>query len=312
MRMKNSFRNSLLLAPTLVISMSAFAVDCKVSKDELSKASKNMPDSDRLLGVESLHNDILELVSISDRHEGKPKSYWQTCLNYKVKSLNKHITHSSDKLRDNADFHVLLSSNFEMRGEYGRAYYHGMQAIKKLPKDYNLRLRVFNLWLNTQKVLLDIENARTQVGRRQNMVALGDQNEFDKKVTFFLGTIINDNKADRFDRISAYRVRASYFEALGRIVDAAEDWEKIASQDPKEVKSLKKLAAFELSRQRKTVAKKYLLRVLKVLPSDLGAHKKLIEIYLDRREVQRAKQQLSLALRYYPDDNDLLELKKTM
>ncbi len=288
------------------------ALECKDAKADFEKASHSKNDSERLLEVEALHNDILELVSMPDQYQGKPKSYWQECLNQKVAALNQHIALSSDKLRDNPDFHVLLASNFEMRGDYGKAYYHGKQAIKKLPKDYNLRLRVFHLWLMSQKVLLDIEKSRNQAGRTQSMLALGDKREFEKQVEFFLGQIIRDNKADNGDKVAAYRVRAAYYESIARIVDAAEDWESIVALDLKDVASLKKIAAFELSRSRKVEAQKLLEKVLRVLPSDLGANKKLIELYLDRREVDRAKQQLSLAMRYYPDDPDLMELKKKM
>jgi len=305
-----------LVAAAVVIfalqASSTFALECKNAKDEVDKASKSMGDSDRLLGVESLHNDILELVSVPDRYQGKPKSFWQECLNQKVAALNKHIAHSSDRLRDNPDFHVLISSNFEMRGEYGRAYYHGMQAIKKLPKDYNLRLRVFHVWLMSQKILIDVEKSRNQSGRTKDMVALGDEKEFQKQVDYFLGTIIRDRQADRTDQVAAYRVRAAYYESIARIIDAAEDWEKITELDLKDVSALKKIAAFELSRGRKTAARKILEKVLRIIPSDLGANKKLIELYIDRREVERAKQQLSMAMRYYPDDGDLLELKRKM
>jgi tetratricopeptide (TPR) repeat protein len=306
------FRKILAVACALWGTAPAFAVDCQNTAEEYSKAKGAMNDDGRFLALEQMHNDIYDLVLLPERHEGKPRSYWQNCMNAKVRTLNEHIKLSSDRMRDSADFHILLASNFEMRGEYGKSYVHGMTAVKKLPRDYSLRLRVFNVWLASQKVMLDVEKARNSAGRRQNMVALGDSKAFDDKLDFFVSEILKDRKASSDDRLAALKVRAAYYEALARLIDAVEDWEAILKITPKDIRYLRKLAAYELSRSRKSAAMKLLDRIVKSNPGDLGAHKKLIEMYIARREVQRAKSQLSLAMRFHPMDRDLRLLKAKM
>lgn len=300
------------LVVAAISSSAIVALDCTTTRPEYERAKGSMSDDDRFLALEAIHNDIYELILLPERHLGKPRSYWQNCMNAKVRTLNEHIKLSSDRMRDSPDFHVLLSSNFEMRGEYGKAYVHGMTAVKKLPRDYSLRLRVFNVWLASQKAMLDVERARSSAGRSQNMVALGDPKAFDEKLDFFVTEIVNDRNASQDDRLAALKVRAAYYEALARLVDAVEDWEAILKITSTDIRYLRKLAAYELSRNRKSAAMRLLDRIVQANPGDLGAHKKLIEMYIARREIQRARSQLSLATRFHPMDGDLRLLKAKM
>ncbi|MEO5667590.1 MAG: tetratricopeptide repeat protein, partial [Bdellovibrionota bacterium] len=146
--------------------------------------------------------------------------------------------------------------------------------------------------------------------RGHKALALGDKKDFDQKMEFFILPIIKDKDAKPKEIAAAYHVRASYYESLARIVDAAGDWEKLTNVDPTNVVPHKKLAAFELSRGRKTEARKILEKVVSINPSDLGAQKKLIELYIDKREMQRAKTMLRQAVAYYPDDEDLQAFQK--
>lgn len=293
----------------LCLSSASFAVECEKLDAEYRKSQDNLGDSARLLEIQSIHNDVLELREIPDHHLAKPKSYWQNCMNSKIRSLNMHLSLASPKLRSNADFHVLLSSSYEMRGELGRAYVHALEASKLLPVDYPLRMRALSLWLQSQGTVLDLER-NTAKGRTRKALALGDKKDFDQKMEFFLLPIFKDRGASPRDVAVAYHVRASYYESLARIVDASGDWEKLTDLDPTNVVPHKKLAAFELSRGRKTEARKILERVVRINPSDLGSQKKLIELYVDKREMQRARGMLRQALAYYPDDEDLQEFQK--
>jgi|GEM_PF-3391946 len=302
-------RATLGMASVLLFSaqVSAQSIDCSKQEEDYSLAQTNLDDSRRLLAVQSLHNDILTLKSLPEHFQGKPRSFWQNCVNGKVKTLNMHIGLASPKLRSNADFHVMISSNFEMRGEYGRAYFHASEASKTLPKDNNLRLKTFALWLRTQDVLLDLEGESSRKGKQ---LGLGNKSDFDRQMEHFLYPIIKSTTANANDTASAYRVRAAYYESLARVVDAASDWERLAELEPHNVVHLKKLAAFELSRGRKTQARNLLERVILKAPSDLGAQKKLIELYVDKREMQKAQRLLGQALSFYPEDRDLMAFRK--
>ncbi|MEO6460526.1 MAG: hypothetical protein ABIO95_08760, partial [Bdellovibrionota bacterium] len=128
-------------------SSMCFALECDKTDGEFKKSQENLSDSARLLEIQSIHNDVLELRQIPDHHLSKPKSYWQNCLDAKVRTLNMHLALASPKLKSNADFHILLSSSYEMRGDLGRAYYHALEASKILPLDHTLRLKALALWL---------------------------------------------------------------------------------------------------------------------------------------------------------------------
>lgn len=300
----------LLALVVLGVSSSTWALECEGLDTEFRKSQENLTDNARLLEIQSIHNDTLELRRIPDHHLAKPKSYWQNCMDSKIRTLNMHLSLSSPKLKSNADFHVLLASSYEMRGELGRAYFHSLEASKILPLDHSLRLRTLSLWLKSQDTMLDLEQSSASKGKGRKALALGDKKDFDQKMEFFLLPIFKDRSAKSIDVASAYYVRASYYESLARIVDAAGDWEKLTGLDPTNVVPHKKLAAFELSRGRKTEARKILEKVVRINPSDLGAQKKLIEIYIDKREMQRARGMLRQAVAYYPDDEDLQSFQK--
>lgn len=294
------------LQSNLVYSQS---LNCDSHSIEFAKAQSNNEDSQRLMRVQGLHNDIFTLKDLPESHLGKPRSYWQNCLNAKVKTLNMEISLASPKIRSNPDFQILIASNFEMRGEYGKAYFHSQEASKILTKDHNVRLKTFMLWLRTQDTLLELEGEVAQKGRP---LGLGNKMDFDRQMESFLYPIIKDTTSASTDTIAAYRVRAAYYESLARVVDAASDWEKLAELEPLNVTHLKKIAAFELSRGRKTQAQSLLEKVTFRVPSDLGAQKKLIEIYIDKRELKKAQRALSQALSFFPGDSDLLAFSKTI
>jgi tetratricopeptide (TPR) repeat protein len=287
-------------------AISAEARICENLAAEYRKAQTNLQDGERILSLQGIHNDILGLRAIPEGHQGKPRSFWQNCMDNKIKTLNMHIQLASPRLRENADFHVLLSSSFEMRGELGRAYFHALEGTKLLPKDHKLRLKTFTLWLKTQDTILNLEQESAEKGSR---LGLGDKRDFDRQMEFFITPILKDRKAVQ-DQIAAYTVRAAYYESLARIVDAASDWERLTQLDPRNVVPYKKLAAFELSRGRRTQAQSILEKVIQIAPSDLGASKKLIEIYVERREMQKASRLLSRALSFYPKDADLISFQK--
>jgi tetratricopeptide (TPR) repeat protein len=293
------------------ITFSANALECEKLEADFKKSQENLSDSARLLDIQSLHNDLLELRQIPDHHLSKPKSYWQNCMDSKVRSLNMHLSLASPKLRSNADFHVLVSSSFEMRGDLGRAYFHALEASKILTNDHALRLRTLSLWLKSQATVLDLEGKAAK-SKSRKALALGDKKDFDQKMEFFLLPIFKDRSAKPADTAAAYQVRSSYYESLARIVDAAGDWEKLTDLDPTNVVPHKKLAAFELSRGRKTEALKILERVAKINPADLGTQKKLVELYIDKREMQKARGALRTAIAYFPDDQDLAEFQKVV
>jgi tetratricopeptide (TPR) repeat protein len=294
----------------LCFSSVCYGLECDALDEEFRKSQQNLSDSVRLLEIQVIHNDMLDLRHIPDHHMAKPKSYWQNCLDSKVRSLNMHVSLASPKLKSNGDFHVLLSSGFEMRGDVGRAYFHAVEASKIFTRDHALRLRALSLWLKSQETMLGLEKRVSGRSASRKALALGDKKDFDQKIDFFLLPVMRDRNASSKDKIAAHQVRAAYYESLARIVDAAGDWETLTKIDPRNVVSHKKLAAFELSRGRKTEAQRVLEHVIKIMPSDLGAQKKLIEIYVDKREMQRARSVLRQALAYYPDDSDLLSFQK--
>jgi len=294
----------------ILLSLPAAALECDVLDAEFKKSQSSLSDSARLLEIQFLHNEALELRQIPEHHLAKPKSYWQNCMNAKMRALNMHLSLASPKLKSNADFHILLSSSYEMRGEVGRAYFHCLQASKLLPRDHSLRLKALNLWLKSQDTVLSLEESSASKGKGRKALALGDKKDFDQKMEFFLLPIMKDRGAKPAELAAAYHVRSSYYESLARIVDAAGDWEKLTDLDPGNIVPHKKLVAFELSRGRKTEARKILERVVSINPADLGAQKKLVELYIDKREIQRAKTLLRQASAYFPDDEDLQALQK--
>lgn len=181
--------------------------------------------------------------------------------------------------------------------------------MKLLPKDTHLRLKTFSLWLKTQKTLLDLERESSKKGKH---LGLGNKRDFDRQMEHFLLPILKDSSASPEDLAAVYRIRAAYYESLARVVDAAGDWERLAELEPHNVTHYKKLAAFELLRGRKSQAGTLLEKVLSKTPSDLGASKKLIELYVDRREMQKARRLLSQALSFYPDDRDLMAFRSSL
>jgi tetratricopeptide (TPR) repeat protein len=281
----------------LVLSVAAQAAEplCGYAKDEIDEARLELSDSARLKAVDRLRIGLMQLRRIDVKTATRPRAYWQTCLDKKVEALNIHLRVASPKLRAHPDFNMILAQIYELRGDWPLASQYAELALVSLPRDHNLRLKCLELWLQGQ---------RASQGSKGNMAA------FQKTVDAYVAPILADKSAPREILIAAHRARASFLESVARFRDAVEEWQKLVELEPSETNHRRKLAAWEISRQRSTEAIKHLEQIVRHSPGDLGAHKQLIEIFVDRKDMPRAAAQARHALEQHPADVELLRLQK--
>jgi tetratricopeptide (TPR) repeat protein len=295
MQLRAGLVGVLLLGAFLSPARAALEPLCGDSKDRIDEARMELSDSARLKSVDRLRQTLLQLKRIDVKAATRPRAYWQTCLDKTVQALNIHLSVAAPKLRAHPDFNLILAQIYELREDWPLASQYAELALRSLPKDHALRLKCLELWLQSQ---------RSALANKGNYAA------FQKTVDAYLEPILSDKTAPRDQLIAAHQARASFLESVARFRDAVEEWQKLVELEPSETNYRRRLAAWELSRKRITEAVKILEQIVRHSPADLGAHKQLIEIYVDRKDLARAAEQARDALEMHPTDVELLRLQK--
>lgn len=271
---------------------------CGALSAQIKAASKNTPDTSRMMELQDLKSLIKELKNSKIESSKIPKSYWQTCLNKSIELLRAYTESSSSGLRLRPEYLLLISELYETQENLPQALSFMDESIRVSPKDPALRIRGVRLWL-----ALEEKKARELPTKSRGTP--GQATLMKNRMDSFLRPIIDDTHSEMSARIAALDIRSTFFEKTGNLESAYSDWKTLAQLDPKNIACWRKIAAYESSLGSPQKATQALNQILAVDPTDLAAHKSLVRIYTDQKDYRSAKNQSRLALKYHPKDPEL-------
>jgi tetratricopeptide (TPR) repeat protein len=281
-----------------VINQDSLVKDCASLSEKIREANTKLSDSERTIKLTALRDMIRTLKTQDIKKTNLPASYWQSCLNNSVDLLRAHTNSASSALRLQRHYLVLLSELFEIQGSRPQALSFIEDAMKQDSKDPYLRLRAARIWL-------EIEESKAKDLPKSSKGLPGSQSALKKRLDSYLQPLIKSDSSRSPERLAALHLRASFHESLGDLESAQKDWNSILEIEAKNVKILRKIAAYEYSAGHTPATIATLNKLVDVDPTDLAAQKQLVKIYVDQKDFRAAKSQSRKALKFFPRDEEL-------
>ncbi len=273
---------------------------CAEIPSRLTEANNSKLSAEQRMSRLRELRDHIQAVKTQDLAKTKlPVSFWQSCLNKSVELLRAHTGSAPPAMRLHKDYLLIISELYELQDNRPQALSFIEDALKQDANDAYLRMRAARIWL-------EIEEEKARNLPKGSRGIPGSHNAMKSRLDDYLRPLINARRGRSPERIAALHLRAAFLESLGDLQGAQSDWNALIELEPKNIKILRKLAAFELSQGRNSSTLRFLNRIIAIDPRDLPAQKQLLKIYVEQKDYRSAKSHARKASQHFPDDQEFL------
>lgn len=275
--------------------------DSEKIRKELNAAKDPLSDEIRFREMDRIVQEMTLLKNQTASSEA-PSGFIRNCFQRKNEAMVAHIGYASGSTQAKFDFHFIVGQYFSVTGHAKDAFDHFSRAAQIKPEDYSSQVKSYELWSRMFSEKLDV-----MLRSKQN-ISQKELDEMLSEMNRILGPLLQNPKAPVPYKVAVYAQRAEYMKILNRAPEAVADWKNILSISPSDPKALEELANFELGRNRRADARKYLEKLAPLKPTNAAVQKQLIELQLDSESYGEALTTASQAAKKIPGDLEIRAL----